>query len=120
MDISPERLEIYRKTALKREREQKALLSLRYKRAWEVARLAAIKLKEEFGASRVVVFGSLLYPERFHLRSDIDLAGWDIRKYFRAVSHMLDIDPEFEIDLVPMEDARDSIAEVVKREGVEL
>jgi hypothetical protein len=66
------------------------------------------------------VFGLLLHPEMFHFRSDIDLGVWDIQSYFRAVSRLMDIDPEIEFDLVPVEDARSGILEVIEQEGVDL
>lgn len=120
MQISPAKMAVYRKQARLREKKTQADIAARHARAWEVALQAAHLLKTEFGASRVAVFGSLLYPERFHLRSDIDLAAWDVQHYFRAVSRLLDLAPEFEIDLVPMEDAREGIARVVLREGKDL
>ena len=104
--ITPSQMEIYRKTA----RDHEAMLGIqleeRRHRAWELARKAAQILKDEFGASRVVVFGSLIHQELFHSRSDIDLGVWIIQGYFRAVSRLMDLDPEIEIDLVPVEDAR--------------
>jgi hypothetical protein len=66
------------------------------------------------------VFGSLLHPELFHFRSDIDLGVWDIQNYFRAVSRLMDLDPEIDFDLVPVEDARPGILAVIEKEGVDL
>jgi predicted nucleotidyltransferase len=120
IQIMPSQLEIYRKTAREREAKLRIQLDERQNRAWVIARQAARILKEEFGASRVVVFGSLLHTELFHLRSDIDLGVWDIHSYFRAVSRLMDIDPEIEFDLVPVEDARPGILAVIQQEGVDL
>jgi predicted nucleotidyltransferase len=120
MEITPEQLEIYRKSAREREKDQHARLEARMQHAWELARKAAPILKEEFGASRVVLFGSLLHPELYHFRSDIDLAVWDIQHYFRAVARLLDLDPEFDFDLVPFEDARPGIIALIQREGMDL
>jgi predicted nucleotidyltransferase len=104
MQISDEEMKIYRRSP--RERVQK--------------RQAADELKKEFSASRVVLFGSLINPALFHLRSDVDLAVWDVQHYFRAVARLLDLDPEIEINLVPFEDARPSLRTVIERDGVEL
>jgi uncharacterized protein len=120
IQITPAQLEIYRKTALEREAKLRLQINERHRRAWEIARQAAKILKEEFGASRVVVFGSLLHPELFHLRSDIDLGIWDIQNYFRAVSRLMDIDPAIDFDLIPVEDARPGILTVIQQEGVDL
>lgn len=118
IQITPSQLEIYRKSAREREASLRKQVDERYRRAWELAHLAASILKDEFGVSQVVVYGSMVHPELFHLRSDIDLAVWDIQDYFRAVSRLMDLDPEFEFDLVPVEDARPGILAVITKEGV--
>ena len=118
--LTEEQLEEYRAYSRAREKELREQIKTRLERGWELAGQAAVILKEEFGASRVVVFGSLLHPPLFHLRSDIDLAVWDIQHYFRAVARLLDLDPDFDFDLVPFEDARPSLAAVIEKEGREL
>jgi predicted nucleotidyltransferase len=120
MEITSAKLETYRKTSRALVAVQQEQLERRQQSAWDVARRASAILKEQFGASRVVIFGSTLHPERFHYRSDIDLAVWDIKEYFRAVAVLLDIDPSFEFDLIPIEDARLAILELIKEEGVDL
>jgi uncharacterized protein len=120
IQITSSQLKTYRKTAREREAKLRIQVDERRNRAWVIARQAARILKEEFGASRVVVFGSLLHTELFHLRSDIDLGVWDIQSYFRAVSRLMDIDPEIEFDLVPVEDARPGILAVIEQYGVDL
>lgn len=59
----------------------------RWQRAWDVARLAANLLREQCGAQRVVVFGSLTCAAWFTPWSDIDVAAWGIpaRDFYRAV-----------------------------------
>ena len=75
MQITEQEMEIYRRSARERARKRQVELDERRQRAWEVARLAADLLKNEFGAPRVVLFGSLLRPQLFHARSDVDLAA---------------------------------------------
>jgi predicted nucleotidyltransferase len=120
MDITPAQLERYRRSAREREAARKQQLAARHKRAWEVAHQAARLLKREFGATRVVIFGSLIHPELFHIHSDIDLAARDIQHYYRAVAHLLDLDPEINVDLIPIEDAKPAILGLIEKEGVEL
>ena len=120
MDITPAQLERYRRSAREREIARKQWLATRRERASELAHRAAELLKEEFGATRVVLFGSLLHAELFHAHSDIDLVVWDIQHYYRAVARLLDLDPEINFDLIPVEDARPAIPELVEKEGVEL
>ena len=87
----------------------------------EVARACARRLVQDFGAREVYLFGSLLDEELTHERSDIDLAvaGLEGRLYFKALSSVWKLLPAgVELDLVPLEQARPSLAERVKAEGV--
>lgn len=120
LPITPAQLEVYRKSARNREAELRNQMNQRRQKAWETARIAAKILKETYGASRVMVFGSLIHPERYHLRSDIDLAVWDIHNYFHAVSRLMDIDPEFDFDLIPIEDTTPAILAIIQQEAVEI
>jgi uncharacterized protein len=117
MALTPLELETYRKTARKLHQAQKARLAARREKALALAQQAARILKDEFGASKVMVFGSVLRSDQFHWGSDIDLAVWDIQHYFRAVARLLDLDPDFTFDLVPIEDARPGILKVIEAEG---
>ncbi len=58
--------------AAARRRERRA----RRQKALRLARRVARMLRERFGATRVVLFGSLVRPGAFALHSDIDLAVW--------------------------------------------
>jgi predicted nucleotidyltransferase len=122
-ELSQLELEKYARTAQTRALARRAQLEARRNRAWAVARHAAVLLKEQFGAKRVVLFGSLTRgPGRFYARSDIDLAVWglDERIYLRAVARLLDLDPEMEVDLVEAEFVRPALLAAIWREGVEL
>ncbi|MEA4906188.1 MAG: hypothetical protein VB089_01125 [Anaerolineaceae bacterium] len=120
MQISPEQMETYRRNARSRTQKRQQELDDRRERARILAGQAAKLLKEEFGASRVVLYGSLIHPELFHLRSDVDLAAWDVRQYFQAVARLLDLDVDIEVNLAPIEDVRPELRDVIDREGVEL
>lgn len=95
---------------------------LRWTKAYEVASRAAATLKAEFSATRVVVFGSLVNPELFHSRSDIDLAVWGLkeRDYYRAVGMLQGLDPDFSIDLIMFEDASVELQRIILNTGMEL
>lgn len=94
----------------------------RWERAWQIARLAARLLRERFGATRVVAFGSLAHRTWFTPWSDVDLAAWGIPPdaFYRAVALVTGLSPEFEIDLIVPEDCRPALRQVIEREGVEL
>ena len=94
----------------------------RRERAWRVARAAAKVLREQFGATRVVAFGSLAHRDGFTLWSDLDLAAWGIAPgaFYRAVAVVTGISPEFKVDLVAPEDCQPTFRHVIEREGVAL
>jgi uncharacterized protein len=115
-------LAAYRKALKSRASTVRSQSDSRFKKALKIADRAALLLKEEFGVKKVVVFGSLLDPSLFHLRSDIDLVVWGLagRNYYRAVGVLQSLDPDIKIDLVVFEDASKSIQETVLQTGKEL
>lgn len=112
-------MDSYQLTAQKRVQKQQETVAKRREQAWKLARTAASLLKEEFGAVRVAVFGSLLQPTLFHHRSDVDLAVWGLNEsdYFQAVSHLLSLDPDISVDLIEVEHASPRLREKIEREG---
>ncbi len=64
--------------------------------AWHVARKAARLLREQFGATRVVVFGSLVRRTWSTPWSDVDLAvcGVPAEKFYRAIGAVYDFGAE--------------------------
>ena len=91
----------------------------RYEKARKVAKNLAKLLKEKYNAKVVWIFGSLNDPDRFNEWSDIDLAvqGVDPERFYAAVGAVTDLYDEFKIDLLDLDDCKDSILETVKREG---
>lgn len=64
----------------------------------------------EMGATRVVVFGSVLNPNRFDETSDIDLAVWGLSPdiHWHVLTHLMassELTSTFQIDVVPAETA---------------
>jgi predicted nucleotidyltransferase len=94
----------------------------RWERAWSVAQAAAELLRQQFGATRVVAFGSLVCREWFTPWSDIDLAAWGIppEQFYRAVAAVTGISPEFRMDLVAPEDCQPSLRRAIEQEGIAL
>lgn len=120
MQVSKQKMDIYKATAKRRWKREQLELSLSYSQKWVLAKEAAKLLKEKFGAQRVVVFGSITQKELYHLNSDLDIAVWGLdEKFFhRAVAKLLELDPAQRIDLVRIENARDSLRSVIDQEGV--
>lgn len=107
-------------SVLERQQQQEQLVL--QQQGHDVARQAAQLLKDRFGATRVVLFGSMLDASKLHSRSDIDLAVWGLPEtgttYFQAVG-MLQGLSRFTIDLVEAQYAPDHIQEAIAQ-GMEL
>lgn len=100
----------------RRTAEIQAASRLRRERAWELARQAAAVLRQEYRAARVVAFGSLPDPERFHPWSDVDLAAWGLPadRFFEAVARLLDLGGDIRVDLVMAERAKPALQEAIQ------
>ncbi len=120
MSISPEQLGRYRTRLQQRLEQRKQEQLQRQERGWQVARQAAKILKSEWNASKVVLFGSMLETRKIHAHSDIDLAVWNLPEddYDLTFANLLDINPEFLIDLVEIQHAKPGIMNAIEA-GVE-
>ncbi len=122
IEITPEAMARYRATVRRRQQARAAARAERRARAWEVARQAASFLTREFGAARVIVFGSLAHGRQFTEQSDIDLAAVGLRAedYLIAVARLQDLSTEFSIDLVAWERCRPELRAIIDAEGIEI
>jgi predicted nucleotidyltransferase len=122
LDLSPEKLVQYRRSATDRQTAHADRIKPRAAQAWKIARRAARLLREQFHATRVVAFGSLLHEQRFHEWSDIDIAAWGIPadQTFRAIGAVMDLDQTFEINLVDVNACSLSLLASIEQEGKEL
>jgi predicted nucleotidyltransferase len=118
-ELSPDKIALYRATAQRRAEEVAQIQMKRRELAWKVAYQAATYLKSHFGATQVVVFGSLVHGHWFSETSDIDLAALGLQNedYFTAVARLQDLSPDFRLDLVPLERCRPTLRETILREG---
>jgi len=119
--IPPEQMAIYRRTALARERARQEANSQRRAAALALAKAAAL-LREQHGATRVLLYGSTAHGLWFTNESDIDLAveGITADRFWRAWSAVAALDPAFEINLVDWEDATAALRAAIEREGIPL
>lgn len=122
LDLSPEKLVQYRRSAADRQTARADRIKPRATQAWEIARRAARLLREQFHATRVVAFGSLLHEQRFHEWSDIDIAAWGIpaEQTFRAIGAVMDLDPSFEINLVDVNACSPSLLTSIEQDSKDL
>lgn len=78
-ELTPEQRASYARVLRRRqpiEAETRHTLERQRTVAWRIAREAAMLLRERYGATCVVVFGSLARGEDFSSYSDIDLEAW--------------------------------------------
>lgn len=104
-----------------------ARMKVKQQQGMEIARQCAKVLKEQFGVSKVVLFGSMLDVESIFEDSDIDLAVWGLPSdlYWKAGCTLDNIIWESgsdfpPIDLVDVNDAQPHIIKAIEQEGVEL
>lgn len=87
--------------------------------ARQLAKSFAARLRTEFGATEVILFGSVLHPQRFSHRSDIDLAVRGIAPEHFLRAYGLGMDSPIPIDLVDLdgEVLRPEIVQSILGEG---
>jgi len=118
IDMDPSMLEQYRPFKL---HEQGKPTSSLYREALKVAKKISGELTKQFGAKRVVLFGSLSRGD-FSSCSDIDLAVWGIPAYdfFRAVAFACGISDVWKVEVIDAQDCSDTLRKVILEEGTEL
>ncbi|RCW58650.1 nucleotidyltransferase family protein [Halanaerobium sp. ST460_2HS_T2] len=79
-------------------------------------------LKEKYNVEKVVLFGSVLNEDKFHLHSDVDLAVFGLKDelFFKAYAEVMNILSGFEVDLLDYKECRESFKKEIKERGVEL
>ena len=109
-------LSVFRERASRRARERRRRQAELRGAAGQAARTLAV----DFGARRVVLFGSVA-AERADERSDVDLAveGVSRERYFEALAALSEVVPA-DVDLVLLEEAPESLRALVESEGVTL
>lgn len=89
----------------------------------ERVRRAAGILKNQFGARRVLLFGSLAQPYWFREDSDVDLAVEGLKSgkdYWEAWKVVEEIIADRLVDLIEIESAGESLRRAIQRHGAEL
>jgi len=124
LKLAPQEWRIYdpAKAIKHRTESERVELSERRQEAIKQARRIANQLRREFGAQKVVLFGSLTRRGEFTRWSDIDLAVWGIpaERFYAAVAAATGQSTRFRIDLVDAEDCRPALRSAIEKEGREL
>lgn len=120
-ELSQEEREGYRRALARLHEAREVAARQRAEQALAVARQAAAILRQEFGARRVWLFGSLARGT-FDAVSDIDLAvdGIDEQAFLPALGRLLSLHTDFPIDLVDVREARPGVRAAIEKEGVPL
>lgn len=94
---------------------------------WEKAQARLPKilllLREQFGAERVRVFGSLANKARYTRWSDIDLAVWGITsdRFYDALEAVNALSQDIKVDLVDPQDCQSDLLKLaIDEEGFEV
>ena len=122
ISIPADKMVQYRRTAQKRWRAEQEQRRQRRARAWELAQQAAALLKADFDVERVVLFGSLLNPDRFTLHSDVDLAAWGLtpQNWLKAIAAVSLLADDIPLNLVDAATCSPELLAVIEREGMRL
>ncbi len=105
---------------LKRQWENRQVDEQLLKRAWAVAHRLAAVLYQDYGASKVAVFGSLAERERFTKYSDIDIVVWGV-SYDRCLDALWeteDLGSEFKIDIINFKSINRSFRERILSQAI--
>jgi len=114
-------LDSYRDAWHRRFAEEERQLKKRARAARLVASALAVMLREQFGAERVWLIGSLARAT-FDVHSDIDIVaeGLEPAQFFHVCACLQNAAGDFAIDLAPFEDLRPLARSALDREGVPL
>ncbi len=110
----------YKRTARLRWAQEQAQREARRARAWQLASQAAELLRRDFDVQRVMIFGSLVHPDRFSLHSDVDLAAWGLtsKNWLKAMAAVRYLSDEIDLNLVDVGCCSPELLTVIEREGV--
>jgi uncharacterized protein len=94
----------------------------RWNKAWELIPELARMLRDEFGATKIKVFGSAISVDYFSDGSDIDIAAWDIpiAQYLSAVLAVNEFHEDFKVDLLDPSLCRVVLRQKIEKEGIEV
>lgn len=89
----------------------------RYIKAQTVLKRLVNILIKKYHVTRIIQIGSLADKHRFGFHSDIDLCveGLSDELYFQAVGELLIAAGEFDVDIIPFEDATPKMKERIRK-----
>jgi len=120
--LTAEQLATFGATMRRRAADDARRLRERRDAAWGVAREAADLLRARYGATRVLVFGSLADGAHFSAHSDIDLAAQGLAPsdHYAALGRLLALSPDFKFDLVDLDTCPSELRGAIAAGGIPL
>ncbi|MEL6161818.1 MAG: nucleotidyltransferase domain-containing protein [Cyanobacteria bacterium J06623_5] len=105
-----------------RKAERRSQLKKRHQAGLKKAKELADILKADFGATQVVLFGSMRSVNTIRMKSDIDLAVWNLpfEDHINALTVLMAHASPFEVDLVRIEEASPSLQSHILKNGIAL
>jgi predicted nucleotidyltransferase len=87
--------------------------------AWADAQKISAYLRTQFGATQVLVFGSLIDTGLFDGHSDIDIAvrGIPAPQFFQAVTEIMSVSQTFSVDLIDLDTCSETLRQIILRDG---
>ncbi|MBE9060742.1 nucleotidyltransferase family protein [cf. Phormidesmis sp. LEGE 11477] len=118
----PKKYQPYMAHWQQRKVERRSRLKQRHQDGLKQAKELADILKAKFGATKVVLFGSMLSVNDIRMKSDIDLAAWDIpsKNHISALAALMNHSRSFAVDLVRIEEAPLSLSAYIRDKGLVL
>lgn len=123
--MDPAKRDRLREEWRRRQVEAERAEETRWLQSMDAARAMANRLREKWGASDVLLFGSVagrvLGRGRMKSISDVDIAvnGINPAVYYSVYADVEKLSP-FPVDLVLMEDCSEGLREVTERDGIRL
>lgn len=121
-EVTPSEIRAYRRSWQARLARVPSRVEARRAEARRAASNAADLLRREFGATRVLLYGSLARDPGFTEHSDVDLLAWGIpvEREFSAVAACLGVSREVRVSLAAAESSPTSLLAAAEREGEDL
>ena len=121
-EVTASEIREYRRSRQARVARQRSRVEARRAEARSAASVAADLLRRDFGATRILVYGSVARGGDFTEHSDVDLLAWGIpaEREFSAVAACLGVSGEIRVNLAVAESSTTSLLAAAQREGDEL
>ena len=120
-ELSPAELAKCREN-LKHQWENRQVDEKLLRRAWEDAHRVAAVLYQDYGASKVAIFGSLTEQRRFTKYSDIDIIVWGVsyNKCLEALWQTDGLSDEFKIDIINFKSTNKAFRERILNQAIHI